>query len=149
MIDCNFIAEYDTYISSCILRYARPPIDDFKQDIYLKLHEHTFHNGNIKAYICKIVQNYFFSIYRKQKVISKDKFEIGVTNSPELHLIYKDVLHAIDELPHGECLKLYSYGFKYREIAQKLHISMSSVKSSIYRIRHRLNGSSISKKNVG
>ena len=141
MIDCKFISQYDSYISACILRYARQPIDDYKQDIYVILHTHEFHNGNVKAYISKIVQNYFFSIYRKQKVIGKDKIETTVTNSPDLHLIYKDVLHAIDELPNGECLKLYSYGFKYREIAQKLHLSMSSVKTSIYRIRHRLNGS--------
>jgi DNA-directed RNA polymerase specialized sigma24 family protein len=138
LIDCNFIKEYDSYINFCIHRYTSKPIDDYKQDIYLALLTHDIHNGNIKAYIFRIVRNYFYSIYRQRKFILKETDLPSVTNSPELHLIYKDVLNNIDRLSHGECLKLYSIGFKYREIAEKLHISMGSVKTNIYRLRKML-----------
>jgi DNA-directed RNA polymerase specialized sigma24 family protein len=61
-----------------------------------------------------------------------------VTNTSELHLDYKDVIHSIDNLPGGECLKMYSVGYKYREIADNLHIRMSSVKMNIHRLRKKL-----------
>lgn len=140
MIDPRFISQYDSFISYCILKYTKPPIDDYKQDIYLTLHTHTFHNGNIKSYIAKIVRNYFYDKFRRKKEIEKQPTD--VTNSSETHLFYIDTLHTIESLPGGQCLKLYSQGYKYREISHLLSISMSSVKSSIYRVRHRLNGGS-------
>lgn len=138
LIDCDFIKQYDPFITYCVKKYTCKAVDDIKQDIYLILCQHAFRRDNVKAYISTIVRNYFYSIYRRQKLILRENYTHPVTNSSELHLYLKDVLHSIDELPNGECLKLYSNGFKYREIAEKLHLSMSNVKSSIYRIRHRL-----------
>ena len=137
MIDSGFIYQYDTFISFCILRYTKPPIDDYKQDIYLILLEHEFHNGNLKGYISKIVQNYFYDKFRRKKDIKNSL--LNVTNPAESHLLLKDVLHTLNNLPGGKCLRLYSIGYKYHEIADILSIKMSSVKSNIYRVRKRLN----------
>jgi len=141
MISDSFITEYDRFISFCITRFAKPPIDDYKQDIYIILLEHPFHNGNIKAYIHKIVQNYFYDKFRRKKEIQN--LPSLVTNNTELRLYYKDVINTIDTLPGGECVKLYSTGYKYREIAGILNLSMSRVKMNIHRIRGKLNGTTI------
>jgi DNA-directed RNA polymerase specialized sigma24 family protein len=147
MIDPRFISQYDSFISYCILKYTKPPIDDYKQDIYLTLHTHSFHNGNIKSYIAKIVRNYFYDKFRRKKEIENPPFD--VTNQSELHLFYVDTLHTIESLPGGKCLKLYSQGYKYREIAYLLSMSMSSVKSTIHRVRCKLQGNTChSKKEI-
>lgn len=136
MIDSYFIKQYDNYISCCILKYTSPPIHDYKQDIYLLLCSHTFHNGNIKAYIAKIVRNYFINRFKKNKI---EKIDADVaTNSSELCFIYKDQLKKLEKYPHFECLELFAHGFRYREIALKLNVSIGTVRSRIYNLRRKL-----------
>ena len=137
MVTDSFISQYDSFISFCILKYTKPLIDDAKQDIYLILCEHQFHDGNIKGYISKIVQNYFYDKFRRKKEIKNTSF--NVTNPAESHLLLKDVYNTLNNLPGGKCLRLYSIGYKYHEIADILSIKMSSVKSNIYRVRKKLN----------
>ena len=137
MIDQSFISQYDQHLTNCILRHTTYPIDDYKQDIYLILLRHDFHRTNVKAYISKIVRNYFYSRYRKKEpeILLPD-----VTNQVEDRLILKDTLEFISK-EHGECLKLYAIGYHYKEIAKLLNLSISAVKTRIYRLRRKLNGS--------
>jgi RNA polymerase sigma factor (sigma-70 family) len=135
LVDEKFIEEFDGYITNCILKFAPEPIDDYKQDIYLILCEHKFHNGNIKSYLYKIIKNYF--LRKKSKKIENSK-ELTATFQLENALYIKEVIDFIKKLPHGECLRLYSAGFHYKEIAEILHIKLSTVKSYIYRLRKKL-----------
>lgn len=148
MIDSCFIKKYDSYISYCILLYCKPPIDDYKQDIYLKLIEVPFRHEYIKGFIAKVVRNYFFDKFRsaecRGRYEKKDTYPI--TNSSESHLIYKDVIETLKGLPGGKCLRLYAEGYKYREIAEILHMNISSVKSHIHNVRCKLRCEKYAKK---
>jgi RNA polymerase sigma-70 factor (ECF subfamily) len=136
MIDSSFINQYDNYISYCILKYTNPPIEDYKQDIYLILLENNFEHRYVKGYISKIVRSYFCQLHRKQK---PKYLPPPVTNSSETSLILKDTLEFINK-EHGDCLGLYAVGYQYKEIANILNLSMSTVKTRIYRLRKRLHG---------
>ena len=136
MIDQSFISRYDPFITYCILKYTRPPIEDYKQDIYLILLEHDFHHTHVKAYISKIVKHYFYSIYRNKE--KKPKYIPPLTtNSSDNHLLLQDTFKFINK-EQGHCLSLYTVGYKYKEIADILDLSMSCVKSRIHELRKRL-----------
>lgn len=143
MIDNAFISQYDKYISYCIHQYCKPPIDDFKQDIYLKLCETPFRHENVKSYIAIVVRNYFYEKYRTdQRKKNPEKTQSLVIIPDESHSIYKEVVEKLRNLPGGKCLRLYAEGYKYREIAELLHISLYNVQISIYRARKKINAKS-------
>jgi RNA polymerase sigma factor (sigma-70 family) len=139
MIDDAFIKRYDNLVTYCVRKYAQGPVDDYKQDIYLRLHEHNFHDKNIPAYIGTIVRNYFYDLFKRKKDYQKQI--LFATNSAEIHLLYKDVCNKLSQLDNSDCLILYAQGYKYREIAEIKHTSISNVKSIIRRLRKKVNGS--------
>ena len=148
MIDTNFISQYDSYISYCILLYCKQPIDDYKQDIYLKLIETPFRHECVKGYISKVVRNYFYDKFRtsERKRKNENISPLPITIPSDTHFIYKDTIETLRTLPGGKCLRLYAEGYKYIEIAEILHISLSSVKVSIHNVRLKLRCEKFAKK---
>lgn len=136
MIDCEFYNKYNDYITLCIRKYAKGPIDDYKQDIYLKLCEKQFHNENIPAFISRIVRNYFMDRFRQHKYYTET--EVATTNSPENRLLYSEVSNKLEHIEGGKLLTLISEGYKYREIAENEHMNINTVKSRVRLIRMKL-----------
>ena len=126
-------------------------------DCFLKLHEHLLSGGdrtNLRAWLycvahnrCRNVQNAF----RYRKTGSLDDLPprtdlASPETSAEDDLLAKErtetVRRAIGQLTETqrECLILRSRGLKYREIAEAMGLSISSVGESVQRALDRLKG---------
>lgn len=126
-------------------------------DSFLKLHEHLLNNGdrsNLRAWLYCVAHNRLRnaqSAVRYRKTGSLDDLPLqtdiaGKDASPEEDLLARErreiVQTAIRQLSETqrECLTLRSRGLKYREIAETLGLSISTVGESIQRGLDRLKG---------
>lgn len=104
--------------------------------------------SNLKAWVYTIMKNTFINYYRKNNRYNeyanheRDKkqsndFYNFTNEQPDSAYSYKEVLANINmlESQYSEPLNLYTQGFKYREIADMLHIPIGSVKSRIFNAR--------------
>lgn len=128
--------------------------EDLVHDTMLKafVHKDKFTEGtNLKGWLHTIMKNIFINKYRRTKKsnIQNDDTDnqfyinnasLSSHNSALSALAMKDINHAIGELKDN--LKtpfLMSYtGYKYEEIAQKLHIPLGTVKIRIHCARQKL-----------
>ncbi|KAA6316976.1 ECF RNA polymerase sigma factor EcfG [termite gut metagenome] len=131
----------------------REDANDLLQDTSLKAlrNEGKFIPGtNFKAWMCTIMKNLFINNYRKTV---SGQIRINYTDS--LYLLnlpqdskchtdgncdLKEIVHAIHELPLEQKIpiSMYASGFKYVEIARKLHLPMGTVKTRIHVARVKL-----------
>lgn len=109
--------------------------------------------SNMKAWVYTIMKNTFINLYRKnsrhndyttserQKKTVNDFYNF-THEQPESEYSYKEIVASIGTLEeqYSEPLRLYTQGFKYREIADMLHIPIGSVKSRIFNARKMLSG---------
>ena len=125
------------------------------QDTFLKLHEHLLGNGdrrNLRAWLYRVSHNLARNAQTAHRV-SKTEALSGPENGREIQanglsieeqLLQAErdrrVREAIQSLSSAqkECLILRSQGLKYREIAEALNISVSTVGENVQRGLERL-----------
>ncbi len=128
--------------------------EDLLQETYVKAitnREKFTDNTNLKAWTFTIMKNTFINDYRK-KVRNKtmldntdDKFLLDLSNEskvdlPDSVLSVKDIHERISSVDKEQRkpFEMYNAGYKYKEIAEKLDISIGTVKSRIYFTRKKL-----------
>ena len=127
---------------------------DLVQETYLKalIYREKFSlDTNLMAWVYTIMKNTFINDYRRnvkaKKTLesSSDKLQISFSKNdyyPAADSINaeKDIYKKIDMLEDEfrEPLQLFLKGFKYKEIADKLHLPLGTVKSRIFFTRKKL-----------
>jgi len=117
----------------------------------LLFREKYVHHTNFKAWLFTIMKNIFINNYRRNK---KAKTFIDTTENlhhihqhidafpvaPDSELREKEVRRAVDTLEddHRIPFEMHTQGFKYKEIADELDISIGTVKSRIFFGRKKL-----------
>lgn len=127
---------------------------DLLQETSLKAlgNEEKYEDGtNFKGWIYTIMRNTFINSYRKvlrdrayidqsdNCCFSNQGYDIAVDTS-EGNYDLKEMHRIVRLLPDEYRIPFLMYvsGFKYREIAEKLHLPLGTVKSRIYFTRKRL-----------
>ena len=126
---------------------------DLVQETMLKallFREKFVHQTNFKAWLFTIMKNIFINNYRRN---TKARTIIDTTDnmyylnnteespvSPESELSEKEIRKSIDDLEddHRIPFEMHTQGFKYKEIAEELDISIGTVKSRIFFGRRKL-----------
>lgn len=126
--------------------------NDLVQDCILKAlnNENKFvYQDNFKGWMLTIMRNIFINNYR-QSIRELNLFKVNlpeerltqIANEESFENIYdiKILQGAIDNLSHSikEPLVLFMDGLKYKEIAEKCHLPLGTVKSRIHFARKQL-----------
>lgn len=127
---------------------------DLLQETNLKvlIHREKFVvQDNFKAWVCTIMRNIFINNYRRSK---KTKTIIDQTsnlfflnlgneereNNPEVMHNVRELLQGINRLNKDfrRAFDMYNEGYKYKEIAKELNLTIGTVKSRIFYSRKKL-----------
>lgn len=125
------------------------------QESFLKLHQHLLAGGsrtNLRSWLYRVAHNLARNMQtafsaRKREAIPEDAGPGALAwsgTSPEEDLLARErcrrLSKAVAELSatQRECLALRAQGFKYREIAEVLNLSISAVGDNIQRGLERL-----------
>jgi len=127
---------------------------DLVQETYLKAltYRDKFEaNTNLKAWTYTIMKNTFINNYRRNTKVSMvvdstaDLYFLNSSKSsdeasPESVISHKEVTKVVDSLvdEHRIPFKMHHQGFKYKEIAEHLDLSIGTVKSRIFFSRKKL-----------
>ncbi|MBM3435061.1 MAG: RNA polymerase sigma factor [Bacteroidetes bacterium] len=128
--------------------------NDLIQDTYLKaiVHKDKFDPAtNLKAWIYTIMKNTFINKYRKDikvnTIIDNTKDLYYLNNSgqsdivtPDSNYNHTELVRVIDNLEddHRIPFQMHFQGYKYKEIAEALNLSIGTVKSRIFFSRKKL-----------
>ena len=146
-------ALYDQYASIFLgicIRYLKDKEDaedamiSSFQTIFEKINTYK-HRGSFEGWMKRIVINRCLMEIRK-KSVHFEPLETDLQGPPALgqqdeHLYVQDILVLLDELPEGQrtVFNLYAIeGFKHREIADHLKISINTSKSQLIQARKKL-----------
>ncbi|MDY0076720.1 MAG: RNA polymerase sigma factor [Bacteroidales bacterium] len=127
---------------------------DLMQETFLKAlvyREKYVNQNNFKAWVHTIMKNIFINNYRRNKrtktfIDQTDNLyflntgpEMRETN-PESMLAAKELQKGIDSLDKDfrRAFDLYNEGYKYKEIADDLNLTIGTVKSRIFYSRKKL-----------
>jgi len=127
---------------------------DLVQETYLKAltyRDKFEENTNLKAWTYTIMKNTFINNYRrntKVNMIVDNTADLFFLNSstrseeanPESVLSHKEVSKVVQNLEdeHRVPFQMHHQGFKYKEIAEHLNLSIGTVKSRIFFSRKKL-----------
>ncbi len=127
---------------------------DLVQETYLKAltYRDKFEaNTNLKAWTYTIMKNTFINNYRRSSKVSMlvdqttdlyflNSSKSSTEASPVSVISHKEVARVVDELAdeHRVPFKMHHEGFKYKEIAEHLDLSIGTVKSRIFFSRKKL-----------
>ena len=136
------------------LTYNYDDAQDLVQETFLKAliyREKYVHQTNFKAWLYTIMKNIFINNYRRN---AKARTIIDTTDnlyyintsstnsnsSPETRISEKEIRSCIDNLQqeHRVPFEMHTQGYKYKEIAESLDISIGTVKSRIFFGRKKL-----------
>ncbi|PID93123.1 MAG: RNA polymerase subunit sigma [Bacteroidetes bacterium] len=136
------------------LTSTREEAEDLVQDTFVKalVHRDKFmENTNLKAWTYTIMKNTFINNYRRNQKANTfsdattDQYFINIPRkndelSPDTTISVKEIRKAIDRLEdvHRLPFEMHTHGFKYKEIAEKLDLSIGTVKSRIFFTRKKL-----------
>ena len=127
---------------------------DLTQETFLKAliyREKYVNHNNFKAWVYTIMKNIFINNYRRTKKAktiidqSEDLYYLNISNS-HTDTDPESILNAI-ELEKGiktldeefrRAFDMYNDGYKYKEIADSLHLTIGTVKSRIFYSRKKL-----------
>jgi len=144
---------YDTFspmLYAVIKRYVKNDYDaeDILIDTFMKIYENLGKykkKGSFEAWIRKIAVRESLMFLRRNKVfnliISSDNIVIPERVCLDSEINYKDLLKALDLLPVGyrTVFNLYVIeGYKHKEIAESLGISINTSKSQLRLAKSRL-----------
>ncbi|MFO8053623.1 MAG: RNA polymerase sigma factor [Bacteroidales bacterium] len=127
---------------------------DLLQETYLKAlkyREKFVHSSNLKAWLFTIMKNTFINNYRrkvKARTIvdtTDDLYYLNSLNetrfaSPESKINHQEINKQINNLDYNYRVpfEMHTKGFKYKEIAEELDLSIGTVKSRIFFTRRKL-----------
>ena len=128
--------------------------NDLIQDTYVKaiIHKDKFDpSTNLKAWTYTIMKNTFINKYRKESKVStiidntKDLFFLNNSNrsntvSPDSQYNQAELEKVINNLQdeHRIPFQMHFQGYKYKEIAEQLNLSIGTIKSRIFFSRKKL-----------
>lgn len=152
---CSLIPRLRSYATS-LLRGNGNSVspDDLVNTVIMKVldkHQSFEIGSNMFAWLCTILRNEFFTVYRKQqRLLFVDDYapydmpDNSAEKEREFKYEYKHVKAKMRLLPPQQrlVLELVAEGFNYLEIAQKLNLTEGTVKSSISRARDALEDNS-------
>jgi RNA polymerase sigma-70 factor, ECF subfamily len=134
---------------ACFLGVDRESAEDLVQEGFLKLHEHLLAGGdrsNLRAWLYRVAHNLARNrqtaagaVYTELSDLTGIAEPVANTATPEEALLsverHSALARAIEELPAAqrECLGLRAQGLRYREIADVLGLSISTVAENIQR----------------
>lgn len=137
-----------------MLTSNREEAKDLIQDTYLKAltHRDKFADDtNLKAWTYTIMKNTFINSYRRNQKSNtiidstEDLFYLNIPRksdfpSPESKISEKEIRRSISELDTDQRMpfEMHHQGYKYKEIANQLNISIGTVKSRIFFTRRKL-----------
>ncbi|MBV9296124.1 MAG: RNA polymerase sigma factor [Acidobacteriaceae bacterium] len=138
-----------------LLGVDRETSRELVQESFLKLHEHLLNGGdrsNLRAWLYRVAHNLARntqSAFRSSKTESLTGSEgarepVSEAVSAEEELLAEERVKCFREamnqlsLAQRECLTLRAQGFKYREIAEVLNLSVSTVGENVARALERL-----------
>ena len=132
----------------------RDDAKDLVQDTFLKalIYRDKFEdNTNLKAWTYTIMRNTFINNYRRAvksaTIIDKTEDAYYLNNSsksvygmPEAELSVKELEQAVDAISDEQRIpfEMQYQGYKYKEIAEELNLSIGTVKSRIFFCRKKL-----------
>ena len=132
----------------------REDANDLIQDTYLKaiIHKDKFDPAtNLKAWIYTIMKNTFINKYRKDVKVNtiidstKDLYYLNNSSqsdvvTPDSKYNHSELVKVIDNLEdeHRIPFQMHFQGYKYKEIADTLNLSIGTVKSRIFFSRKKL-----------
>ncbi len=127
---------------------------DLLQETFLKalVFQNKFtETTNFKAWLFTIMKNIFINNYRRNvrartiidttdNLYHINSSNSAITSTPESRISEKEIRKEILDLEddHRIPFEMHTKGFKYKEIAEKLDISIGTVKSRIFFGRKRL-----------
>ncbi len=127
---------------------------DLVQDTYLKAltnRDKFEDNTNLKAWTFTIMKNTFINNYRRNIRTSaiidttEDLYFLNLPKesgipSPESQISQKDIRKTVNRLDDEQRIpfEMHTQGYKYKEIAESLQISIGTVKSRIFFGRKKL-----------
>jgi RNA polymerase sigma-70 factor (ECF subfamily) len=127
---------------------------DLLQDTYVKAitNKDKFDpNTNLKAWVYTIMKNTFINNYRREQktntiidstddlyYLNNSKRSEGI--SPDSAFQHNEISKTVDNLEdeHRIPFQMHVEGYKYKEIAEKLNLSIGTVKSRIFFSRKKL-----------
>lgn len=127
---------------------------DLLQETYLKALKYRkkfVYHSNLKAWLFTIMKNTFINNYRrkvKTRTIIDNTDDLYYMNSftepkvasPESELNHQEInkqIHSLDK-DYRVPFEMHTRGFKYKEIAEQLDLSIGTVKSRIFFTRRKL-----------
>jgi len=132
----------------------REEAEDLVQDTFVKAltnKDKFMDNTNLKAWTYTIMKNTFINNYRRSQKANtftdstNDQYYINIPGkndgeSPEAKVSVKEIRKAINNLEdvHRLPFEMHTRGFKYKEIAEELDLSIGTVKSRIFFTRKKL-----------
>jgi len=135
----------------------REEAKDLIQDTYLKalMYKDKFEaNTNLKAWTYTIMKNTFINNYRRNQKANtivdttEDLYFLNIPRrsdfvSPDSQLQTKEIKARIARLEEDQRtpFEMHTEGYKYKEIAENLNLSIGTVKSRIFFTRKKLMGS--------
>jgi RNA polymerase sigma-70 factor (ECF subfamily) len=127
---------------------------DLVQETYLKAltYRDKFEaNTNLKAWTYTIMKNTFINNYRRSSKVSMivdstadlyflNSAKSSETVTPESVIWHKEVTKVVNNLSdeHRIPFKMHHEGYKYKEIAEHLDLSIGTIKSRIFFSRKKL-----------
>jgi len=127
---------------------------DLVQDTYVKAitYKDKFEtNTNLKAWTYTIMKNTFINNYRRNAKANtiidntEDLYFLNIPRksnlgSPESEIFIKEMQNGINKLEtdHRVPFEMHNAGYKYKEIAEELELSIGTVKSRIFFSRKKL-----------
>jgi len=127
---------------------------DLVQETYLKAltnRDKFTDDTNLKAWAFTIMKNTFINNYRQSvrnnTMLDKtdDLYFINVSNEsniglPDSAMSVKEIQREINGIDPDQrkAFEMYNSGYKYKEIADQLHLSIGTVKSRIFFTRKKL-----------
>ncbi len=128
---------------------------DIVQESFLKLHEHLLaggDQGNLRAWLYRVVHNSArnrqtsFGVRNTSRIddLAPSANPVAKDDSPEQKLLAHEretrMRRAMEQLSEAQraCLVLRTQGLKYREIAESLDLSVSTVGENVQRGLERL-----------
>ncbi len=137
-----------------LLTSNREEAKDLIQDTYLKAlanREKFAADTNLKAWTYTIMKNTFINNYRRNQKANtiidstEDLFYLNIPRksdfpSPESRYSEKEINKSISKLDVSQRMpfEMHHQGYKYKEIADHLNISIGTVKSRIFFTRRKL-----------
>ncbi len=127
---------------------------DLLQETYLKAltyKDKFVRQTNFKAWVFTIMKNIFINNYRRNKrantILDSTENHYYINNTVEERYTKPDSVFAVNEMENAikdldadyrRAFEMYNDGYKYKEIAEELNLSIGTVKSRIFFVRQKL-----------